>query len=480
MNFMELKYSKLITAMFVVLFAVTAGLIISNALKNFFSSDHWSSFLIMILFGIILIIPLIISLIKKRFDLFEPIFLWVLIYGFLYLAKPFAQLLTTEPFKYGSEFLNKALLLAILGLICFYAGYYGVFGRKIAKKIPVISDSVSSKKLFWIGWFFIALGFWGLNHYIQISGGWQVFWQKPHGLAGLAIKSTAYIYELPELMVIGFILIYEIFIHRIIIEKKAVKIQNILGLIMAAIGGLGIYTIIWGSRTYFSWIIIAAVVLYFLKKQTKPKLKTIIIGIFVLFIVLSLIPIYRQYMYLGSNFSKITSDIKLSKILRVAFNPLDEFSSYLAEVALVPNSIPYGYFHLYAQTLLHPIPRLIWPNKPAFFNPNWDDFLSKSGMGWGAAESMLGDFYAQLGTWGIIICTFLSGILWRTFYEYLRKAPTNRSVILIYAIILPNMFTYVAQSALIGFLKWAPYMVPSTIIALLLSRAKKKDEDVSV
>jgi len=474
MNLAELKYSKSITVVFVGLLAVIAGLIIPGVLKNFFLSDHWSAFLIMIVFAIILAAPIIIALTKKRFDPFEPINLWVVIYGFLYLAKPFVQVINNQPFRYGGEYLNEALLLAMLGLICFYLGYYANFGRKIAEKIPIISGNISSKKLFWIGWFFIALGFWGLNYYIQISGGWQTFWQKPHGLAGLAIKSTAYIYELPELMVIGFILIYEIFIHRIIIEKKAVKIQNILGLIMAAIGGAGIYTIIWGSRTYFSWILIAAIVLYFLKKRAQPKLKTVIIVVFVLFLLLSFIPIYRQYMHLGSSPSQIIKDINFQKFLTVAFNPLDEFGSSIAEVALVPESIPYDNFNLYFRTLLHPIPRLIWPDKPAFFNRQWDDFLSKSGMTWGAAESMLGDFYAQLGIIGIILGTFFSGILWKTIYNYLQRAPGNRSIILLYAVILPNMFTYLAQSALIGFLKWAPYMVPSTIIALILSRKKNK------
>lgn len=450
------------------------GILFGITMLQFFSIEYWSAFALMVPFAAILLIPIIIALINKRFDPFEPIYLWIIIYAFLYLAKPFVQLLTGEPFKYGAEFLNEALLLAMLGLVVFYLGYYGSFGRKIAARLPAIKREISSKKLGIAAWVFIIIGFLGLNHYINISGGWQVFWSKPHGLAGQAIKSTAYIYQLPELMVIGFILIYEIFIHKIIINKTAVKIKNILTLIAAAIGGVGIYTIIWGSRTFYSWIIIAMVVLYFLKRENRPKIKTVVIALLALFLLLCFVPIYRQYMHLGSDFSQITQNLKPSKIFRTAFSTGDEFNSYLAEVALVPNSVPYDYFNLYYRTLLHPIPRLIWPDKPVFLNSQWDEFLSKSGMNWGSAESMLGDFYAQLGILGIIIGTFFSGIFWRTIYEYLKKRIKNRSVILIYAIILPNMFTYLAQSALIAFLKWMPYMVPSTIIALLLSRNKKK------
>ncbi len=474
--FINLKNFVSSKKIFIGLVAVFAILLIvsTSLLKSWILNDEPLTILIMFLFALLLLTPLVIALYKKNVDVFEPIYLWLLMYGFLYLAKPIVQVINGYGFKYGGEYLNESLLLAMLGLICFYLGYYSNWGKKIAARLPIIKSEISSKKLFWIAWVFILLGFWGLNYYIQISGGWRVFWQKPHGLGGMAFKSTAYIYELPELMVIGFILIYEIFIHRKIIEEKAIKIKNILGLVMAAIGGVGIYTIIWGSRTYSSWIIISAVVLYFLKKQTRPKLKTALIAIFAIFVLLSFIPIYRQYMHFGSNWSEISKDLNFRKISSVAFNPKDEFSSYIAEIALVPESIPYDKFKLYIRTLAHPIPRIIWPSKPALFNSQWDDFLSKSGLEWGAAESMLGDFYAQLGILGVIIGTFFSGILWKTIYSYLKRAPENRSVALIYAVMLPNMFTYVAQSALIGFLKWAPYMVPSTILALILSRKKIK------
>lgn len=471
----KIKFSKL------PLFVLIGGLsfLISIISKNLFLSDYWGTFLIMGLFLLIILIPLILSLFEGKFDPFEPVYLWIIIYGYLYLAKPFVQIINNQAFSYGAynygnTNLNIALLLALLGLICFYIGYYGNFGKKISNYLPVITSEISSKKLTIIAWGFIIIGFLGLNHYIQISGGWKIFWSKPHGLGGLAIKSTAYIYELPELMVIGFILISEIFMHKIIIEKKKIRLINIINLIFAAIGGVGIYTIIWGSRTYSSWIILAIVILYFLKKQSRPALKTSIMAIFMLFLILSFIPIYRQYMHLGSDLSKIAANIDFQKIINVAFNHNDEFNVYLAETTLVPDSVPYDYFNLYFRTLVHPIPRIIWPTKPAFLNSQWDDFLSKSGISWGSAESMLGDFYAQAGILGIIIGTFFSGILWKTFYQYLMKYSANRSVVLIYAVIFPNMFTYIAQSALIGFLKWAPYMVPSTIIALFLSRRKIK------
>jgi oligosaccharide repeat unit polymerase len=477
MNLAELKYSKSITAALIGLFAVTAGLIIPNALKNFFLSDHWSAFLIMIIFAIILAAPIIIALIKKRFDPFEPIYLWIVVYAFLYLFKPLVQLLTNQPFSYGAEFLNTAIALAILGLIFFYAGYYSGGGRKIAQYIPTIKSEISSKRLSITAWIFIILGFLGFYFgYVWPAGGWRAFWLKPHGLAAQVTNNTAYIWQASELMVIGFILIYEIFVHRILIKKVSIKIRDVVVLLIASIGGIGILTIVWGSRTFYSWIGLAMILIYFLKKATRPKLKTVIIVILTLFLILTFIPVYRNHLYIGGRFSNFIKDINFKSFLSSAVNPGDEFNAYLAEVALTPNSIPYDNFALYYQVPLYAVPRIIWPDKPTLLNRQWNSFLSKSGMEAGAAESMLGDFYAQRGIFGIIIGTFLSGILWRTIYEYLKKAPQNRSSIIFYAILFPNIFSYIAQSALIGALKWVPYKIPALIIALLLSRVKKKDE----
>lgn len=465
-----MKNLTVVIAILTVILTMTLSL---TVLKSIIFSG--SAFPIMVLFGFVAFIPFFIALAKKTFNPFEPIYLWILIYCFLYLANPFIQILNGDAFAAGDKYLNTALLLAIIGLICFYTGYYSNLGKKIASRIPVIKNEIYSKKMFYIAWAFIAIGFLAFHYYVQISGGWLIFWQKPHGSGGLAAKTTAYIYQLPELMIIGFILIYEIFIHKIIVEKKRLKAINVVNLITAGIGGVGIYTILMGSRAYIFWLIITLIILYFLKKQSLPKPKTLLTLILLLFLIINAVPIYRSNIYIGSNFSKFINNISFKKIYINLFNPTNEFNSYLAEVTLVPDSIPYNYFSLYFKTLAHPIPRFIWPNKSTLLNPNWDDFLSKSGVGGGSAETMLGDFYSQLGILSIIIGTFLSGILWKIFYAYLKKTPTNRSVILIYAIILPNMLTYLAQSPLIAFLKWLPYMIPATIIALLLSRGKEKN-----
>lgn len=472
MNLQTIKLSKTSIAAIIVAAGLLAGFFLYNALKTFSLSEHQNAFLIMMLFAAVLIFPIFIAFLKKSFDPFEPVYLWIALYAFLYLAKPLTQIISGINFSYGAEFLDKALFVAILGLVCFYLGYYSSLGRKIGDWIPVIKSEISSKRLIIVAWIFIILGFLGFYYgYIRSTGGWEAFWLKPHGIGAQIQKSTAYIWEASELMVVGFILVSEIFIAKLI--AKNIKLKDVLILLAAAVGGVGIYTIAWGSRTLYSWIFLALILIYFLKKGVRPKVKTIIAITLLLFLLLVFVPVYRQHLYVGGNFYKFVNDLNFKNFLNSAVNPGDEFNAYLAEIALVPDSVPYDNFSLYKNLPLYPIPRIIWPNKPNLLNHHWDEFLSKSGMQVGAAESMLGDFYAQKGIFGIIIGTLLSGIFWRTTHEYLKKAPQNRSVILIYAFLMPNLFSYIAQSALIGVLKWVPYMLPPVILALILSRRKK-------
>ncbi|MBI2035472.1 MAG: oligosaccharide repeat unit polymerase [Candidatus Liptonbacteria bacterium] len=443
------------------------GVLIIPAISIFFAQERLLSLLIMIPFALLLALPPLLAIYKKEFDPFEPIYLWIILYAFLYLLKPLTHVITGVGFRYGGEYLNEALLIAIVGLAFFYLGYFWGVGKKIAEKLPVVAKEISLKKLRWIAWALILLGFWGLHTYIQISGGWFEFWSKPHGFGGKASITTAYIYQLPELMIVGFILLF----FAVVTSGKISRVKNLLLLSIAGAGGVGLYTLIWGSRTNFSWLLISCVVLYYASKKRRPSLGASFTVLIFLFLALITIPTYRGYVYFGGDFQKILDMGNYTRSLRQAFgNPTDEFGSYLAEVALVPEDVPYDYFALHRQLIYHPIPRLIWPDKPPLFNRNWDSFLAKSHLSWGAAESLLGDFYAQLGIWGIMIGTFISGVLWKTIYWYFKRDENNMGAMIIFAVVLPNMFTYLAQGSAIAILKWLPYMMPSTVLAIFLSR----------
>lgn len=462
--------SKMVWLFFAVL-ALSIGFSLTILLNNFFMSRIWVSYALMIPFGILLLLPPLAAIFRKKFNPFEPIYLWIILYAYLYWAKPLVLLLRGGAFYTGAAFVNQALLIAMLGLICFYCGYYLSWGKKISELVPALSGDLSSGRLYYIAIAFTIIGFLAFNYLIEISGGWRIFWSMAHGAAGQPQKTTAYIYQLSELMLVGFILAVESFMHSRIIEKARVRALEVVAMVITSLGTIG-YAIAWGSRTFFAWIFVALVVLYFVKKRGFPKIKTIAVLLLALFLLILFIPMYRSEFYLGGNLEKVGRYLNYRHFLDASFDYQDEFGAYLSEVALVPRSIPYNYFQLYAQMPLYPIPRLIWHDKPTNFNPHWDEFLSKSGIQWGAAESFLGDLYAQLGVLGVMIGALFSGVIWKTIYEYFNKNQQNRSLLFLYALTLPDIFPYLAQSSFIGFLKLFPYKLPPGILALILGRTK--------
>jgi hypothetical protein len=181
---------------------------------------------------------------------------------------------------------------------------------------------------------------------------------------------------------------------------------------------------------------------------------------------------YRPYLHLGSSWDELASVEPLEQTRSTASQEGDEFDSFLAIVDLYPENVPFDYFEIYARIPLHPIPRLLWPEKPLLFTSSWDDFLFRSGIGVGASESLLGDFYIQMGLGGAAIGMFVVGIIWRFLYAYLQRFPSGDFMQLVYATAVGNVPSLIAQSGVAAFWKWFPLMIPSVVFAYWVVRKR--------
>jgi len=417
--------------------------------------------------GLLLLIPFLAAFFRGEFDPFEPVYLWAALYGYIYVFKPAGRIVSGAGFTYSAASLDKALAISIFGLLVFYVSYYSAAGRNLARHLPVMRGYMDARKLRGCGWFFVLLGAAGLWEYMSISGGWRVFWSKPHGFGGRIDLTTAYVYQLPEFMIAGFFILCQ---ERF--SRGLLRLRDIIVLFVASLGGVGIYSVIWGRRTFIAWVALTLPMLYYFGKRQRPRVTTLMAMGTVLFAIMLLVPIYRSYWHLGANFDEMLA-LNPTEVATVsALGQGDEFDTYLAEVGLVPDSIEYDYFFVYSDVFFHWIPRSIWKDKPAVLNRHFAEFLGKSRIGAGSAESILGDFWAQLGWIGVVIGMLASGILWRAFYEYYRGSPQNLLAHLLYAVALPNMFSYIAQAPWNAFWKWLPILLPSAVFAFWYARAK--------
>jgi len=417
--------------------------------------------------GALLLAPVLIAAVRGAFFPLEAIYFCLPLYAYVYLVKPTVRLMSEDQFVSGEQDLTWAMSVAIVGLLAFYMGYYSKAGTKIADHVPAMADEVSSHRLRVLAWTFIAIGAVGLWAYMETSGGWREFWSKPHGLGGKTEHTTAYVYQLPELMIVGFFLI----VYDAMTQPRldAAAWGRIL---IASIGGIGVYTLLWSRRTFILWAMITVFILYFLRKRKFPNVMTLLLFATLVSAAVVVALAYRPYLHLGSSAEELASVDPLEHTLPTASQEGDEFDSFLAIVDLYPAYIPYDYFTIYARIPLHPIPRLLWPDKPPLFVSSWDAFLYQSRIGWGASESLLGDLYIQMGLLGVVIGMVAAGVLWRFFFAYLQKAPTSGFMQLFYAVAIGNVPTFVVQSAISAFWKWMPLIMPSVVFAYWVLRKK--------
>jgi len=417
--------------------------------------------------GALLVAPVLIAAVRGAFFPLEAIYFWLPLFAYVYLVKPTVRLLSEDQFAAGEHDLNWAMTVAIVGLLAFYMGYYSKLGTKMADHVPAMTGEVSSDRLRVVAWTFIAIGAAGLWAYMETSGGWREFWSKPHGLGGKTEHTTAYLYQLPELMIVGFFLIvYDA------MTGPRLDLAAVGRVLFASIGGIGVYSILWSRRTFILWTMITVFILYFLRKSKFPNIMTILLFATLVFAAVVAALAYRPYLHLGSSAEELASVAPLEHTVSTASQEGDEFDSFLAIVDLYPEYISYDYFSIYARIPLHPIPRFLWPDKPPLYVSSWDAFLFQSRITWGASESLLGDLYIQMGILGVFIGMVVSGVLWRFFFAYLQKAPSSGFMQLFYAVAIGNVPTYIAQSAISAFWKWMPLIMPSVVFAYWVVRKK--------
>jgi hypothetical protein len=90
----------------------------------------------------------------------------------------------------------------------------------------------------------------------------------------------------------------------------------------------------------------------------------------------------------------------------------DNFLRLAQIIDLVPERRPYVYTQQVVFTLVRPVPRVFWPNKPV--NPGFDLAAEVGLKGVSLSSSILGEWYISYGWWALIFGGLLHGALAKT------------------------------------------------------------------
>lgn len=187
----------------------------------------------------------------------------------------------------------------------------------------------------------------------------------------------------------------------------------------------------------------ALAVTYYSQTKKRPNVIFISVVIIVGILVMGVIQKTRTY-FGGLDIEKIEDDT-YSDIFTDGLGDAVTFGTLGLMIENIPNRVDYIYFSPYIQGFLIPIPRVIWPNKPA--GEHLEDVFKMYGdseTGQGAAWPFYGEYYYSFGWVGIAVGSFIMGWFLKRIYIWflVYRSPL---VIVTYATILGCLFFIVTR-----------------------------------
>lgn len=371
--------------------------------------------------------PVIIDMLhtKGSIDVFKPVYPMVGFYFLLFVVKPSVLILNANPIAQTGAF-SLALIYGFIGIVAFYIGYYAKIGTILARYIPSFKLHWSKKRLLVIIIVFtiISTGFLFYLSYGIIQK--DVLFILMHSLQiqNQYLKvGGSYIQLGMSLFVVAFWMLYAYSISSKRVSK-VVLITFFFGAILISLMS--------GLRWSVVTLLVVPIILRHYYLQKKVKVRHLILGIPMLFFLLTLLNLFRNYGKFGFSMRYFLY------IPAVILSALKPFYNFATLIHAIPEKISFQYGLYYIYILITPIPRAIWSQKPI---TSVNIVLTKAVYGVGPSTitetfTMPGSFYFEFHILGIIIGMFIWGVLWKLLYSYLLLHKSNIGVVLIYAVLL--------------------------------------------
>lgn len=386
-------------------------------------------------FGALALWPILRDVLLHRLDPFESRNAFVLFFALYTLPLPVLIYLQKAPITLTSadtDVITQALLLSLLGLVCFYSGYRIRLGEIIAQRLPLFAAESQRRllrstvfllfvSLTLLGLFLNAIG--GLKGYL--SAGYLGLYKLEQGMEYLAVWLN--------LLSTGLLLLYYMAHRR--------RTHASIALFIAFFVGLSVLLFVAGRRRYLFTLIFALLVYrhYAVRRFSLKQLVLLsVIGFTLMSIwgVLRAVPIEQ----LLTEQTWVTLQQLSVSDLFYAVTGSGEFSGSGVWLPRIIESISTGDLDYqlgvsYLQSPLIFIPRVLYPNRPPVLS-EW--YVSTyhpdiAAQGGGMGFFFLAEAYLNFGVVGIVLIMLLAGVVFRIAYSYLKTSGYEPRVVLMYA-----------------------------------------------
>ncbi|MDR7079578.1 oligosaccharide repeat unit polymerase [Neobacillus niacini] len=372
---------------------------------------------------------------KNRLDIFDPIFLFSIIYITMFSIVPNYDIAIGEILWFGVylfEYGIRGTSFATLGYLVFCFTYTVHINRKPKKKIIFIERTeIYNKSLI----AFLSLTLWIICLilsvvYLVLSGGMNLAYIFTLGVAGSV--SPSILTPIGVISLFSYSLIPLSLVYNKYGKSKIVKIfLFVVTLLIQMIRGFRFIAII---------LILAYGVFYYLSVGRRPSGKSILSILIILAFLTGIMGFYRGDVRAGNEIdwdTFSTEDVNESIIGNFRI-----YKTYYGIIKAVPNLTSYTYGEqMFVYTLVLFIPRAIWPEKPSppgtqAIELGISDYALKAGQ----AYPFIGEYYKEFGLLGILFFMGIFGYFMRyikTKYLYNKSDPFG---LMVYSILLPTTF----------------------------------------
>jgi hypothetical protein len=435
---------------------------------------------LVVLLGAIVLTPLIRRIIHRRFDPFEPIVLFALAFGVMFVVRP-AAMLVRDDLSYETSLtvldvsatFTEMLLIALLAAGAFVLGYSlpATARRRRNDHVDPTTLGLAAASVACVA----ILAFAGV---LAAANGPETLLLFLKGrspeLAQATENASLYPWAASLMLVPATIAI-------VFTALQTRKLLFVLASVFLSSLVL-LRTVPGGDRIALLPFLGALFVLFYLRRSARPSNLTLIAVAAGALIGSTFLSDLRGRSSRGESVRDTVVNIASdpSRLARpLTTGPDSEMApTFAAALAVIPEELPHRYGRVvFGDLVARPIPRPLWPGKPS---PPRDDLLShvwprEYARGSINAEfSVLLYFYWDFGVVGVLVGLGAYGFTARYLYEYLRNNPTSPHVQALYALAVWFVIIALRDSPVDTLIRALFLIAPVVLIFSIAARAARR------
>jgi hypothetical protein len=395
--------------------------------------------------GGVLVAPIGLRLLRRRFDPFEPIVLFSVAYGVMFVVRP-AAMIATHHLAYDgprtstdvSATFTKMLVLALLGAVAFVAAYEAPLGGRLASGWRGLGDLGAPRVV--VG--ALAIGLLGVGSFVA-------FLVSSSGLSGLSLIFRGRTAELSrDVAGTTFYLWYSFFLlvpaTLILVAVGLERRRKVLLIVGLALGALFLLrTVPLGSRIAILPLVGGGLVFAYLRRGRRPRVVVLVVFALIALVGSAFLSDLRGRGARGESVAQtIVRSTRPHRIVEpLTSGPDTEMAPVLAAaLTQIPKKLHYTYGRtIFGDLVSRPIPRALWSDKPEIPRDKliatlWPIESKKGGIN--PEFSVLLYFFWDFGIPGVVAGVLLFGLGARALFEYFRAYRKSAAVQVLYSLAL--------------------------------------------